>query len=103
MEFEFSYKLPVGEHDIEGTATLEEYQPDADGYIHFRIAHIELNEAVNKAPIGLPVVRAITEWVRAMVEADEDVEAAWDEFIGNEVESPNAGNGTLFARMGMVA
>lgn len=105
MQVEFSYRLPVGEFDIEGTATLGEMPEDHDGYICFKVEHIEVNgDAPAKTSADRICADAIMKWLKSRIEQDEAIGAEWDDYIGNPpVENPNAGNGTYVVKLGMVA
>lgn len=105
MQVEFSYRLPVGEFDIEGTATLGEMPEDHDGYICFKVEHIEVNgDAPAKTSADRICADAIMKWLKSRIEQDEDIGAEWDEYIDNPpVDNPNAGIGTLYLINGRAA
>lgn len=105
MQTRFSYRLPVGEHDIEGTATLEEHSEDADGYICFKVEDIEVDgHTPPKTSEDRICADAIMKWLKSKIEQDEAIGAEWDAYIDNPpVESPDAGNGTLYLINGRAA
>lgn len=106
MLYEFSFRLPINGHDIEGTAELSEHfgGPDADGYQHFQIDDVRFRWGAYEltAPDRL-LASYIIAWVKQRLEGDDDLQAAWDEHAGNRSDNPNAGNGTYAVRLGRVA
>lgn len=102
MQYPFSYRLPVGEHDMEGVAHLTEAGSDANGNAEFEIAHVQIDISANSAPDRL-VASHIIAWIKQKLAGDEDLQAAWDDYAGNVCENPNAGCGTYAVSLGRVA
>lgn len=99
MDYAFSYNLPIIGIDIEGTASVEEGGMNSDGEIcfvidgiQFRYGEFNLRPSFEETAAGT----AIIAWVKSMLEADEDLQAAWDAHIGND-ELPGYGRPVVYS------
>ena len=99
MDYAFSYNLPFIGFDIEGTASVEEGGMNSDGEICFVIDYItfdfgKFNRNASFEETAAEI--AILAWVKSKLEADEDLQAAWDAHIGND-ELPGYGRPVVYS------